>query len=254
MGEVFEFTVNGQVQRTEEDKPLLRYLRDDLKLYSVKDGCSEGACGTCTIVVDGKAIKSCVLTTKRAVGRNILTVEGLSDEWKDAFVYAFGAVGAVQCGFCIPGMVMAGTALLQNNLNPTEEDVKYALRGNICRCTGYKKIIEGILLVAKILRGEASVDEDLEKGDVYGVGQRAFRVDVRKKVLGFGKYPDDIVMDGMAYVSAVRSKYPRARVLKIDASKGRSPAGCSGCSDCSGCSEQQGRTYSAGLGCYDRGR
>ena len=102
MGEVFEFTVNGQVQRTEEDKPLLRYLRDDLKLYSVKDGCSEGACGTCTIVVDGKAIKSCVLTTKRAVGRNILTVEGLSDEWKDAFVYAFGAVGAVQCGFCIP--------------------------------------------------------------------------------------------------------------------------------------------------------
>lgn len=112
MGEVFEFTVNGQVQRTEEDKPLLRYLRDDLKLYSVKDGCSEGACGTCTIVVDGKAIKSCVLTTKRAVGRNILTVEGLSDEWKDAFVYAFGAVGAVQCGFCIPGMVMAGTGIV----------------------------------------------------------------------------------------------------------------------------------------------
>ena len=228
MGEVFEFTVNGQVQRTEEDKPLLRYLRDDLKLYSVKDGCSEGACGTCTIVVDGKAIKSCVLTTKRAVGRNILTVEGLSDEWKDAFVYAFGAVGAVQCGFCIPGMVMAGTALLQNNLNPTEEDVKYALRGNICRCTGYKKIIEGILLTAKILRGEASVDENLEKGDLYGVGQRAFRVDVRKKVLGFGKYPDDIELDGMAYVSAVRSKYPRARVLKIDASKAEALPGVLG--------------------------
>lgn len=228
MGEVFEFTVNGQMQRTEEDKSLLRYLRDDLKLYSVKDGCSEGACGTCTIVVDGKAIKSCVLTTKRAVGRNILTVEGLSDEWKDAFVYAFGAVGAVQCGFCIPGMVMAGTALLQNNLNPTEEDVKYALRGNICRCTGYKKIIEGILLTAKILRGEASVDENLEKGDLYGVGQRAFRVDVRKKVLGFGKYPDDIELDGMAYVSAVRSKYPRARVLKIDASKAEALPGVLG--------------------------
>lgn len=155
-------------------------------------------------------------------------MEGLSDEWKDAFVYAFGAVGAVQCGFCIPGMVMAGTALLQNNLNPTEEDVKYALRGNICRCTGYKKIIEGILLVAKILRGEASVDEDLEKGDVYGVGQRAFRVDVRKKVLGFGKYPDDIVMDDMVYVSAVRSKYPRARVLKIDASKAEALPGVLG--------------------------
>lgn len=83
MGEVFEFTVNGQVQRTEEDKPLLRYLRDDLKLYSVKDGCSEGDCGTCTIRGRWQGNKSCVLTTKRAVGRNILTVEGLSDEWKE---------------------------------------------------------------------------------------------------------------------------------------------------------------------------
>ena len=228
MGEVFEFTVNGKVQRTQENKPLLRYLRDDLQLFSVKDGCSEGACGTCTIVVDGKAIKSCVLTTKKAVGRTILTVEGLSEKWQDAFVYAFGAVGAVQCGFCIPGMVMAGTALLQNNLNPTEEEIKYALRGNICRCTGYKKIIEGIQLVAKILRGEEAIDEELEKGDVYGVGQRAFRIDVRKKVLGYGKYPDDIVMDNMAYVSAVRSKYPRARVLKIDASKAEALPGVLG--------------------------
>ncbi len=228
MGEVFEFTVNGKVQRTQENKPLLRYLRDDLQLFSVKDGCSEGACGTCTIVVDGKAIKSCVLTTKKAVGRTILTVEGLSEKWQDAFVYAFGAVGAVQCGFCIPGMVMAGTALLQKNLNPTEEEIKYALRGNICRCTGYKKIIEGIQLVAKILRGEEAIDEELEKGDVYGVGQRAFRIDVRKKVLGYGKYPDDIVMDNMAYVSAVRSKYPRARVLKIDASKAEALPGVLG--------------------------
>lgn len=130
--------------------------------------------------------------------------------------------------------------------------MKYALRGNICRCTGYKKIIEGILLTAKILRGEASVDENLEKGDLYGVGQRAFRVDVRKKVLGFGKYPDDIELDGMAYVSAVRSKYPRARVLKIDGVQGRGSAWSFGCSDCSRCTEQQSRTHSAGLGCDDR--
>ena len=149
MGEVFEFTVNGQVQRTEEDKPLLRYLRDDLKLYSVKDGCSEGACGTCTIVVDGKAIKSCVLTTKRAVGRNILTVEGLSDEWKDAFVYAFGAVGAVQCGFCIPGMVMATYVLLNENPDPTEDEIRLGISGNLCRCTGYDLIVESIHLAAK---------------------------------------------------------------------------------------------------------
>ena len=104
MGEIYRFTVNGIERSTEANKPLLRYLRDDLHLHSVKDGCSEGACGTCTIVVDGKAVKSCVLTTKKAVGRKILTTEGLSNAEKEAFVYAFGAKGSVQCGFCIPGM------------------------------------------------------------------------------------------------------------------------------------------------------
>ena len=215
----YSFTVNGVLRTTEEDKPLLRYLRDDLHLYSVKDGCSEGACGTCTIVVDGKAVKSCVLTTKKAVGKTILTVEGLSQVEQEAFVYAFGKVGAVQCGFCIPGMVMAGKALIDQNPNPSEADIKKAIRGNICRCTGYKKIIEGISLTAAILRGEEKIDPELEKGDVYGVGDRAFRTDVRGKVLGSGAYCDDIEMEGMVHASAVRSQYPRAKVLDIDASK-----------------------------------
>ena len=215
----YSFTVNGVLRTTEEDKPLLRYLRDDLHLYSVKDGCSEGACGTCTIVVDGKAVKSCVLTTKKAVGKTILTVEGLTHDEQEAFVYAFGKVGAVQCGFCIPGMVMAGKALIDQNPNPTEADIKKAIRGNICRCTGYKKIIEGIALTAAILRGDEHIDPELEKGDVYGVGDRAFRTDVRGKVLGSGAYCDDIEMEGMVYASAVRSQYPRAKVLDIDVSK-----------------------------------
>ena len=215
----YSFTVNGVLRTTEEDKPLLRYLRDDLHLYSVKDGCSEGACGTCTIVVDGKAVKSCVLTTKKAVGKTILTVEGLSHDEQEAFVYAFGKVGAVQCGFCIPGMVMAGKALIDQNPNPSEADIKKAIRGNICRCTGYKKIIEGIALTAAILRGEEKIDPELEKGDIYGVGDRAFRTDVRGKVLGSGAYCDDIEMEGMVHASAVRSQYPRAKVLDIDASK-----------------------------------
>ena len=215
----YSFTVNGILRTTEEDKPLLRYLRDDLHLYSVKDGCSEGACGTCTIVVDGKAIKSCVLTTKKAVGKTILTVEGLSQVEQEAFVYAFGKVGAVQCGFCIPGMVMAGKALIDRNPDPTEADIRKAIRGNICRCTGYKKIIEGIALTAAILRGDEQIDPELEKGDIYGVGDRAFRTDVRGKVLGSGAYCDDIDMEGMVHASAVRSQYPRAKVLDIDASK-----------------------------------
>ena len=210
------------------DKPLLRYLRDDLKLTSVKDGCSEGACGTCTVLVDDRATKACVLTTRLANGRDIVTVEGLPHEEQEAFVYAFGAVGAVQCGFCIPGMVMAGAALIHKVPDPTEDQVKVAIRGNVCRCTGYKKIIEGILLAAAILRGEKSIDPELERGDDYGVGKRAFRVDVRRKVLGYGKYPDDIDerdFPDLTYASAVRSKRPRARVVKIDAEKARAMPG-----------------------------
>lgn len=219
MQEMYHFTVNGILRETDKKKSLLRYLRDDLHLFSVKDGCSEGACGTCTIVVDGKAIRGCILTTDKAVGRNIITVEGLGEAEKEAFVYAFGAVGAVQCGFCIPGMVMSGKALIDKNPNPTEEEIKLAIKGNICRCTGYKKILEGIQLAAAILRGDEAIEDSLEQGNEYGVGTRAFRIDVREKVLGYGQYVDDVLMDGMVHASAVRSKYPRARVLKIDVSK-----------------------------------
>ena len=163
--ETYSFYVNGQEITTGENKSLLRFLRDDLHLTSVKDGCSEGACGTCTVVIDGIATKGCVMTTKLAQGKQILTVEGLTHEEQEAFVYAFGAVGAVQCGFCIPGMVMSGAALVRQNPNPTEDEVRWAIRGNVCRCTGYKKIIEGIQLAAAVLRGEAQIDEDLERGD-----------------------------------------------------------------------------------------
>ena len=124
-------------------------------------------------------------------------------------------MGSVQCGFCIPGMVMAGKALIDKVPDPTEEEIKTALKGNICRCTGYKKIIEGIELAAAILRGDAKIDKELEKGDEYGVGQKAFRLDVREKVLGYGEYPDDVEMEGMVYASAVRSRYARARILDI---------------------------------------
>ena len=122
MSESYTFTVNGVSRTTHKEEPLLRYLRDELRLTSVKDGCSEGACGTCTILVDGRAVRACILTTKKAVGKSIVTVEGLSPEEQEAFVYAFGAVGAVQCGFCIPGMVLSGKALLDVNPNPTADE------------------------------------------------------------------------------------------------------------------------------------
>lgn len=229
--EEYTFTVNGETITTTKNKSLLRFLRDDLHLLSVKDGCSQGACGTCTVVIDGVATRGCIMNTKRAQGKVIETVEGLSHDEQEAFVYAFGAVGAVQCGFCIPGMVMSGAALIRRNPNPTEAEVKEAIKNNICRCTGYKKIIEGILKAARILRGEEQIDPDLERGDNYGVGSKAFRVDVRAKVLGYGKYPDDVTdadYPDMAYGSCVRSKYPRARVVKIDTTEAEALPGVVG--------------------------
>ena len=112
-------TVNGQTVTVEKDQKLLRFLRDELHLTSVKDGCSEGACGTCTVLIDGKPTRACIPQTSKLDGKTILTVEGLSDFEKDVYTYAFGMAGAVQCGFCIPGMVMCAKALLDKDPDPT---------------------------------------------------------------------------------------------------------------------------------------
>ena len=143
------FTVNGQTVQAEKNQKLIRFLRDELRLTSVKDGCSEGACGTCHVLIDGKATKACVPSTDKLEGKTVLTVEGLSDWEKAVYTYAFGKAGAVQCGFCIPGMVMATYVLLSRNPNPTEEEIRVGISGNICRCTGYDLIVECIRLAAK---------------------------------------------------------------------------------------------------------
>lgn len=206
--------VNGKTYKVEKDKKLMRFLRDDLHLTSVKDGCSRGACGTCTVLVDGKAVRACIPMLSKVEGKEIVTVEGLSRREKEVYSCAFATAGAVQCGFCIPGMVMCAKGLIDQNPDPTRLEVVAAIRNNICRCTGYKKIIDGILLSAKIFREDLPVHE--ESGAV-NVGQAIQRVDAREKVLGTGEYPDDIYLDGMVYGSAVRSEYPRAKVLAIHA-------------------------------------
>ena len=195
MAEQYTFTVNGKRVSTSKQTSMLRFLRDELHLHSVKDGCSEGACGACMILVDGKPTRACVLKTQRAAGKEIVTVEGLTDFEKEAFVYAFGVSGSVQCGFCTPGMVISAAGLLRQNPDPTDEEIKTAIRGNLCRCTGYRKIIEGIRLAGQVLRGEKKIDYEPEQEDYGRVGTRTFRVDVRKKVLGTGKYPDDIEIE-----------------------------------------------------------
>ena len=209
------FSVNGRTVTVEKNQKLIRYLRDELQLTSVKDGCSEGACGTCHVLIDGRLTKACIPVTDKLDGRSVLTVEGLSDFEKEAYTYAFGKAGAVQCGFCIPGMIMAAKSLLDVEPDPTREQAAHAIRNNICRCTGYVKIIDGILLAAKVIREGIIPSENND----YEVGSRVSRIDVAEKVQGYGKYPDDIYIDGMCYGSAVRSAYPRARVLSIDTSE-----------------------------------
>ena len=216
------FFVNGKSVTTTRKQSLLRFLRDELKLTSVKDGCSQGACGACTVIIDGETCRACVPTTDTLEGRNIITVEGLTDWESKVYTYAYGEAGAVQCGFCIPGMVMCTKALLDKNPDPNEAEIRYAIRNNYCRCTGYVKIIAAIRLAAKIMRDgvipKASTDD-------WKIGSRVHRLDVEEKVLGYGKYPDDFYFDNMCYGSAVRSKYPRARVLSIDISAAKALPG-----------------------------
>ncbi len=205
------FTVNGQSVTVEENRKLIRFLRDELRLTSVKDGCSEGACGTCTVLIDGKATRACIPQTDKLEGKTIVTVEGLTDWEKEVYTYAFGQAGAVQCGFCTPGMVMAAKGLLDVNPSPSREEAAFAIRTNICRCTGYVKIIDAILLAAEVFRAGKLPEGP---GD-WSVGSRVPRIDAEEKVRGTGIYPDDIYLDGMIYASAIRSAYPRARVLAI---------------------------------------
>ena len=207
------FYVNGNEVTVEKKQKLLRYLRDELQILSAKDGCSEGACGACTVLIEGEPCRACIPDTQRLEGKHVLTVEGLSDWEKTVYVFAFGEAGAVQCGFCIPGMVLCAKSLLDKIPDPTEEQIRFSIRNNYCRCTGYVKIVAAIKLAGKIFReGRLPLPTSAD----WKIGSRVHRLDVEEKVLGYGKYPDDFYFPGMIYGSALRSKYPRARVISIN--------------------------------------
>jgi len=152
MKKLIQLKVNGKIEEVyiEPWWSLARVLREQLGLTGAKIGCEAGNCGTCTILVDGKAVKSCIYLAMKAQGKDILTIEGLLGEGgtlhplQQAFVDHF----AFQCGYCTPGMIMAAKSLLDENPRPTEEQVKEGLRGNMCRCTGYTKIVEAVMAAA----------------------------------------------------------------------------------------------------------
>lgn len=146
--------VNGK-EFTREINPMLRlidFLRDELKLKGTKEGCGEGECGACTVIVNGNTVNSCIMLAAAADGAEVLTIEGLSGNELHPIQEAFLEVGAVQCGYCIPGMIMSTKALLDKNIDASEEDIKEGISGNLCRCTGYKKIIDGVKLAQNKLK------------------------------------------------------------------------------------------------------
>lgn len=208
------FVLNNQQVSVGDDINLLEYLRDYARLTSVKNGCAEGACGACMVLLDGKATRACLLSTAKVSGKSVLTVEGLPQREKDIYSWAFAAAGAVQCGFCIPGMVISTKALLDKTSDPTGEQVKKALHGNICRCTGYVKIVQAVLLAAKALRDGFIPPAGL----TYRVGDRMPRVDAKAKILGSAQYVDDMAVENMLHAAILRAPSARAFIKRIDTS------------------------------------
>ena len=145
------FIVNGKevTLKVGPKERLLDTLREQLKLTGTKEGCSVGECGACTVILDGKAVSSCLILTGQISGSEVLTIEGLETDGKlDPLQQAFIDHQAVQCGFCTPGMLMSAKALLMHNPHPSREEIKTALEGNLCRCTGYEQIIEAVESIA----------------------------------------------------------------------------------------------------------
>lgn len=153
--ESIELKINGEVKSVQVEKnwTLLYVLREVLDLTGAKCGCNTGDCGACKVIIDGEAVNSCLVLAPKAVGKDIWTIEGLSNGPElHPIQQAFIDAGAVQCGYCTPGMVMSAKALLDKNLDPSEEEIRAAISNNLCRCTGYVKIVEAIRLAAERMR------------------------------------------------------------------------------------------------------
>jgi CO/xanthine dehydrogenase Mo-binding subunit/aerobic-type carbon monoxide dehydrogenase small subunit (CoxS/CutS family) len=217
-------TVNGaSINPTvTPETTLLKFLRDELGLTGTKNGCSTNHCGACTVLVDGKATKSCLLRVARLDNSEIVTIEGLSAPGVlHPIQAAFLAAGAVQCGFCTPGMIMATKALLDANPDPTEAEIREGLKNNVCRCTGYSKIIDAVALSARWLRHPKEMHLTLSGG----YGESVIDVDGVAKVQGQLAFADDLHLPDMLYAKVLWSQHPHALIKEIDTSAAKQVTG-----------------------------
>lgn len=216
------FKINGAQHEWIADPKtvLLDVLRDDLRLTGAKQSCDrKGQCGACMVIVNKKAVRSCLARIGDLEGADVITVEGLGTPANPHLIQqAFVLSGAIQCGFCTPGMIMAAKALLDVNQNPTRDDIIQALRGNLCRCTGYVKIVEAVQLAARFLRGEEKPEDIQPATDKGGLGVSHPRPTALAKACGTAHFTADFRLEGALELAVMRSTLPHARIVSIDSS------------------------------------
>lgn len=212
------FILNGVPRRVIVDpqKSLLKVIREELRLTGTKEGCSAGHCGTCAVLVENGVVLACRYPVIKAQGKEITTIEGIGTlKNPHPLQLAFSKMGAIQCGFCTPGMIVRAKSLLDANPKPSREEMKKALQPHICRCTGYQKIFEAVELAASYLRRETkSIDLKLEGKDA--IGQPVTRMDALEKATGTTLYAGDLFVDGCAYIKVLRSPHHHAKIIHID--------------------------------------
>ncbi|KAA3652956.1 MAG: aldehyde oxidase [Bacteroidetes bacterium] len=228
---IITLIVNGKEHKliVESHDSLAKILREKVQLTGTKLGCEQASCGACTVFVDGKAVQSCITPAMRVDGSVITTIEGIADQNKlHKLQEKFVEKGAVQCGYCTPGMIMTSLDFLEENQNPTTEEIKEALSGNLCRCTGYKKIIEAVesYVAEKNIVNSSAIKLKKEKEDMFKmVGHARPYLEASKKVQGLADYADDIQIKNALYCKFVRSTHAHAKIKAINTSKAKALAG-----------------------------
>jgi 4-hydroxybenzoyl-CoA reductase alpha subunit len=226
MKQLININVNGTSYElaVKPNTTLVDVLRNQLRLTGTKKGCGLGDCGACTVLLNGKAVNSCLVLAVEADGQNILTIEGLAKgEELHPIQQAFVEKGAIQCGYCTPGMILRTKTLLDENPDPSEEEIKKALTGNLCRCTGYTKILEAIDTSKAYLKGESPkrIEYQPQKSamNLSVVGKRLPKIDAPDKATGRAIYTDDIVLPNMIYGKLLLSPLPHAKIKSINTEK-----------------------------------